>query len=184
MQKTTLPGVALAAITAILLSSVPADATVFTARSEMFEVAFPQADTVDAKDYFLTKAQRAAIQQLAIAALDSDLITVYTARRGDEILGHAILDTHLVRTLPETFLVVLDPDGTVAATHILAFHEPLEYMPSNRWLALLEDRSLTDDLRLGRDIAGVTGSTLSSRAVLGGVRRALAIYEVLLSENN
>ncbi len=184
MQKTTLTGLAVATVTAIFLSSVPAAATVFHARSQMFEVAFPQAESVDAKDYFITKEQRAAIQQLAVSGLDSDLITVYTAKRGEEVLGHAILDTHVVRTLPETFLVVLDPDGNVAATHILAFHEPLEYMPSDRWLALLEDRSLTNDLRLGRDIAGITGSTLSSRAVLGGVRRALAIYEVLLSEKN
>lgn len=174
----------LAITAATLLVSGTSDATVFHARSEMFDVAFPQAESIHAKDYFLTKEQRIAIEHLAIRGLDSDLITVYTAHRDDEVLGYAILDTHVVRTLPETFLVVLGVDGTVTATHILAFHEPLEYMPSQRWLALLEDRSLTDDLRLGRDIAGITGSTLSSHAVLGGVRRALAIYEVLLSENS
>jgi hypothetical protein len=184
MRKLKLTALALATCAAIILPGAPGDATVFHARSEMFDVAFPQAESVVAKDYFLTKKQRAAIEHLAIRGLDSDLVTVYTAHRGDEVLGYAILDTHVVRTLPETFLVVLDTKGAVAATHILAFHEPLEYMPSDRWLDLLEKRSLTDDLRLGRDIAGVTGSTLSSRAVLGGVRRALAIYEVLLSETN
>lgn len=184
MRKLSLISPAAAAIAVLLAQATPADAAVFHARSEMFEVAFPQAESVVAKDYFLTKEQRTAIEHLAIRGLDSDLITVYTAHRGDEVLGYAILDTHVVRTLPETFLVVLDTKGAVAATHILAFHEPLEYMPSERWLELLENRTLTDDLRLGRGIAGVTGSTLSSRAVLGGVRRALAIYEVLLSEKN
>ena len=184
MRKLKLTALALATAAAIILPGAPGDATVFHARSEMFDVAFPQAESVVAKDYFLTKEQRAAIEHLAIRGLDSDLVTVYTAYRGNEVLGYAILDTHRVRTLPESFLVVLDTKGTVASTHILAFHEPLEYMPSDRWLALLENRSLTDDLRLGRDIAGVTGSTLSSHAVLGGVRRALAIYEVLLSETN
>ena len=183
MRKPKLINLVIATTAATLLFSGPSDATVFHARSEMFDVAFPQAESVRAKDYFLTKEQHIAIEHLAIRSLDSDLVTVYTAHRGDKVLGYAILDTHVVRTLPETFLVVLGIDGTVEATHILAFHEPLEYMPSQRWLALLEDRSLTDDLRLGRDIAGITGSTLSSHAVLGGVRRALAIYEVLLSEN-
>jgi len=184
MRKPKLSSLIIALAAATLLTPAPGHATVFHARSEMFEVAFPQAESVVAKDYFLTKEQRSAIEHLAIRSLDSDLVTVYTAHRGDEVLGYAILDTHVVRTLPETFLVVLGTDGSVAATHILAFQEPLEYMPSQRWLALLEDRTLTDDLRLGRGIAGVTGSTLSSRAVLGGVRRALAIYEVLLSEKN
>jgi hypothetical protein len=171
---------------AMAICAIPAatDATVFHARSQMFEVAFPDAETVQAKDYFLTENQRSSIEQLAVRALDSNLVTIYEARRDDRILGFAVLDTHVVRTLPETFLVVLAPDGSVAGTHILAFHEPLEYMPSQRWLALFEKRSLTDELRLGHDIAGVTGSTLSGRAVLGGVRRALAIYQVLLAEQN
>lgn len=184
MRKLKLTVLAVATGAAILLCGARGNAKVFHARSEMIEVAFPNAESVVAKDYFLTKEQHTAIEHLAIRSLDSDLVTVYTAHRGDEVLGYAIVDTHVVRTLPETFLVVLDPHGAVAATHILAFHEPLEYMPSDRWLALLENRSLTDDLRLGRDIAGVTGSTLSSHAVLGGVRRALAIYEVLLSDTS
>lgn len=184
MRKPKFTSIALAVTAAVLLVSSASNATVFHARSEMLEVAFPQAESVHAKDYFLTKEQRSAIEHLAIRGLDSDLVTVYTAHRGDEVLGYAILDTHVVRTLPETFLVVLGLDGSIKATHILAFHEPLEYMPSERWLALLENRTLTDDLRLGRAVAGITGSTLSSHAVLGGVRRALAIYEVLLAKKN
>jgi len=169
---------------AITIAPLPCAATVFHTRSDMLDIAFPRADSVQVRDHFLSAEQRASIERLAIAALDSDLVTVYEAYADGRILGFAILDTHVVRTLPETFLVVLSPEGAVTATHILAFHEPLEYMPSTRWLALLENRTLHDDLRLGRDIAGITGSTLSSRAVLGGVRRALAIYAVLLTEHD
>ena len=92
-----------------------------------------------------------------------------------------MLDTHQVRTLAETLLVVLDPTGSIAATYVMAFHEPLEYRPNERWLALLKARGLSDDLRVGRAIVGITGATLSARAALGSVRRSLAIYEVLLA---
>ena len=40
--------------------------------------------------------------------------------------------------------------------------------------------TLSSELRVGRGIAGITGSTLTSEAVTGGMRRALAIYAVLL----
>jgi hypothetical protein len=49
-----------------------------------------------------------------------------------------------------------------------------------RWLEQFHDATLTDDLRIGRGIVAITGSTLTSEAVTGSVRRALAIYDVLL----
>jgi hypothetical protein len=85
-----------------------------------------------------------------------------------------------VRTLPETFLIVLSPDGHVTGTHLLAFYEPPEYGPPERWLQQFRDAQLSDEMRVGRSISGITGSTLTAEAVTGGVRRALAIHAVLL----
>jgi hypothetical protein len=157
-----------------------APATVFYARDEALKLAFPDADRVETRDLFLTATQRQAIEQSAKSKLESDLLTVYVGRRGEQILGYAIFDTHNVRTLPETFLVVLTPDGKVAATHLLAFYEPMEYAPPARWLEQFHDQQLSDDLRVGRGIATITGSTLTSEAVTGGIRRALAIYQTAL----
>lgn len=165
----------------LLAMASTAASKVFHARDELFALAFPDADEVVAKDFFLTPAERTAIEERAKSELDSDLLTVYVGKRAGEIIGYAFVDTHIVRTLPETFLVVLDPAGKVTATHVLAFYEPLEYLPSHRWLAELQGQSLHDALRVGGEIAAITGSTLSSRAVVGGARRALAAYEVLLT---
>jgi hypothetical protein len=158
-----------------------ADAKVFYARDEMMELAFADADNVTARDFFLTPEQRRAIEQQAQSALESDLLSVYTGWRDGRLLGYAIVDTHVVRTLPETFLVVLTPGGEIAATHVLAFYEPLDYLPSSRWLGQFEGRRLDEHFRIGDEIAAITGSTLSSRAVVGGVRRALAAYRVLIA---
>ncbi len=158
----------------------PAQSTVFHSREEALQVAFPDADRTEPRDFFLTPEQRSEIEHRAKAPLDSNLITVYVGYRGDQTIGYAMLDTHVVRTLPETFLVVLKPDGVVAATHVLAFYEPLEYLPGDRWLAQFLGKRLQEDLQVGRGIAAITGSTLSSRAVAAGVRRALAIHAVLL----
>ena len=133
------------------------------------------------RTYSCPPAQRARIEQLAASQLEGDLLTIYEGYSGQRLVGYALLDTHLVRTLPETMLVVIDASGTVAATYLMAFHEPLEYRPNDRWLRLLDDRRLSDDLRVGRAIVGITGATLSARAVVASVRRALAVYEVLLA---
>jgi hypothetical protein len=165
---------------ALALSSGAAHAKVFYAKDEALHLAFPDADRTDARDFFLTPEQRTQIEDRAKSKIDSDLLTVYVGQKGGAVQGYAILDTHTVRTLPETFLIVLSPQGKVTATHLLAFYEPLEYSPSVRWLEQFHDATLTDDLRIGRGIVAITGSTLTSEAVTGGVRRALAIYDVLL----
>jgi len=157
-------------------------ATVFYARNELMELAFPDADEVRAVDFFLRRDQRIAIEALAGSKLPSDLVTVYVGVTRDTVVGYAILDTHTIRTMPETLLVTVDPAGRVAATYVVAFYEPLEYLPSSRWLTQLPGRVLDDQLRLGRSISGITGSTLSSRAVVDAVRRALAICRVLVLE--
>ena len=160
----------------------PATAKVFYAREQMLDLAFPEADDVEPVDFFLTPEQRDRIERLASSKLERDFVTIYVGRRDGEVLGYALLDTHLVRTLPETFLIVLGPDGEVDSTYVMAFHEPLEYMPHERWLALLHDRELDEEFRIGRGIVGLTGSTLSAHAVLGSVRRAMAKHRVLVED--
>lgn len=158
----------------------PALGKVFYSRSEALELAFPEADRVESQVFVLTEEDAARIAELARSEMDSKLVKVYTGYRGGEVLGHALIDVHKVRTLPEAFMVVLNPDGSVRSLRVLAFHEPLDYLPTDRWYRQFDDKSLASPMRLGRDVHGVVGATLSARATTRGVRRALALYEVLL----
>ena len=88
-----------------------------------------------------------------------------------------------VRTLPEALLIVIAPDGSVRSLRVLAFHEPTEYQPSERWLAQMDGKQLGPDLHLKRAIHTIAGATLSSQAVTRSVRTALALYQVLLAND-
>ena len=116
-----------------------------------------------------------------VGQLESRLVRIYRGYRGKELLGYAFIDVHTVRTMPEAFLVVLSPSGEVRTLRVLAFHEPLEYMPSARWYQQFEQKNLSAPLRLGGDVHGIVGATLSARATTAGVRRALALYQVVVS---
>ena len=86
----------------------------------------------------------------------------------------------MVRTLPETFMVLLSPTGEVRMTVILAFHEPPDYLPSERWLEQFRGEKLSPELWVGREIAGIVGSTLSAQAMTQGVRKVLALFDILV----
>ena len=77
-------------------------------------------------------------------------MNVYRGYRGSELLGYAFIDVHNVRTHPEAFLVVLSPEGAVESLRVLAFHEPLEYMPTDRWYEQFQEKSLPAPAAPGR----------------------------------
>jgi hypothetical protein len=149
-------------------------------QSQALAQAFPGA-RVERRGFVLTEAQTAAIQARAKAKADSRLVTAYLAWRGEALAGAAFFDTREVRTMPGTFMIVVAPDTTVARVDVLAFFEPSEYQPPERWLDLFGGRRLDDGLWPRRDIRNLSGATLSSRAVTEAVRLALASYEVLVA---
>jgi hypothetical protein len=65
--------------------------------------------------------------------------------------------------------------------HLLAFHEPAEYLPPARWLAQFDARGLDDELSLRRGIAGIAGSTMTASAITAAVRRVLAIHALAIA---
>ena len=139
-------------------------------------------DAVETKSFFLTDEQEQRVAALATAPVDSKLVTIYIGRKNGQVLGYAFLETNLVRTLPETFLVVVSPDGAVQKLMVLAFYEPEEYMPSERWLQQFDQQTLKPDLQIRQRIHGIVGSTLTSHAVTNGVRKVLALFQVLVQE--
>jgi hypothetical protein len=177
-MRSSLPGL----LAALVLSTLPAvsGAKVYHSRSEALALAFPDAESVETKTHVLTEEQHAEIQRLSGAELDSKLVKLYWGVKHGEVQGYAFIDVHTVRTLPEAFLVVLDRSGEVRSLRVLAFYEPLEYQPADRWYGQFERKTLREPLRLGNDIHGVVGATLSARATTQGVRRALALYQVLV----
>jgi len=166
----------------VLLCANSVMATVFYSRKQAIKLAFPEADNVQTRIIFIKPEQIRQIQALARAPVDSQLLSYYVGYKGKQLLGYAFIDAHVVRTQPETFMTVLTPDGKVKMIHILAFHEPREYLPSLLWLKQFWGKNLSPDLRLKRDIQGITGATMSARAITSGVRKILAIYQVLLKE--
>jgi Na+-translocating ferredoxin:NAD+ oxidoreductase RnfG subunit len=155
-------------------------AKVYHARDEALALAFPGMERVEPRDVVLTQEQHDRIEKLAKAPLDTSLVTIYVGWRAGAPAAYALFDTHTVRTFPETLLVVISTDGKVQATHVLAFHEPEEYLATPRWLETFNGKELSDDMQVGRGLSAITGSTLSTRAVTSGIRRALAIWNVVI----
>lgn len=175
------PGFPLLLISSLLLPEI-CEAKVFLSQQEALEVAFPDCDEVRERTYILSAAQAAEIERIARSPLESRIFTLSSGWKQGKLVGHAFIEVHTVRTKAEAFIVVIDPGGTVGMVKMLAFHEPLDYLPTDRWFDQFDGKTLEDGMRVGRDVHGVVGATLSTRAISQGVRRALAIHRVLVRD--
>jgi Na+-translocating ferredoxin:NAD+ oxidoreductase RnfG subunit len=175
-------GILTLAVTAIL-GFVPANvvsAKVFASQKEALAEAFPKASRIDRRTMILRKKDAAKIAAITHEEVQARIVVLHAAYEDGELLGYAHIDVHNVRTKPEALMIVLSPTGTVRSVRMLAFHEPLDYLPTDRWYAQFVGKSSRDGLRVGRDVHGVVGATLSAQAAVDGVRRMLAYWEVLL----
>lgn len=149
----------------LLLASGGAHAQLGRGEEAAVRGMFPGADAIEARDVLLTDELVARIEKLARARVQERLVTFYTVRQHGAIAGYAVIHSHVVRTKRETIAIAFEPDGRIRKISVLAFLEPDEYRPSDRWLAQFAGKGPDDRLRVGDDIVNVTGSTLTSRGI-------------------
>jgi hypothetical protein len=160
------------------LAALSARAEVLLSQEEALAKAFPGA-AVERRTLFLDQDQVEQVRKLAGTEPPSRVVTCYRGLRDGRTVGTAYFETHRVRTLPEVLMVLVDGEGRVKTVEVLSFQEPRDYLPRERWFEQFRGRPLDEGLSLKRGIRGITGATLSGRAVTASVRRILALHQVL-----
>ena len=174
VKRSAVVGMATLLLSPVVLSSQ----TGLMTREEALASVYPGA-TVEAERVFLTSDQTRRASELARVDIESPLVARYVAREGGRVVGRAYVDTHVVRTKPESLLIALTPDGAVRRVEVTAFLEPREYLPPPGWLGQFETQPLSDDVALQRAIRPIAGATLTAQSATEAVRRVMAIDEVL-----
>lgn len=154
-------------------------ARVFMTQQQALASAFPAGVKVVRQSVFLTPQQSAAAQRESGFKFDDQLVVRYVGMAGEKVAGYAYFDTHRVRTLPETVMVVVTPDGRIDRIEILSFDEPPDYLPRPRWIEQIHGRPLDDELSLKRAIRPLSGASLTSQAIVNASRKVLALHRVI-----
>lgn len=153
-------------------------ARVFMTTDEALKLAFPKLE-VERDNAFLTEAEQERVGRLAGLDFDRGVVYPYVAKRDGKVVATAYFDTHRVRTLRETVMIVVTAGQRVERVEVLAFGEPQDYLPRDIWYGQFDNRELNAELNLKRGIRGVAGATLTARATTAAVRRVLAVHKVL-----
>lgn len=143
----------------------------------------PKTTSIEKKTLLLSKEQAKAIMDKAHMKLPSKIVRLYLAKNGTSTLCYGIILSRKVRTKKAAILYMISPEGTIQTIEILAFAEPPEFIPKREWMLQFRGKSISDPLRVGRDIPTITGATLSARNVTDGARLALAIFDIIIRKH-
>ena len=134
------------------------------------------------KNILLKSSQAKVIQSNAKVKITSKIFRIFTATKEGELLGYGILVNRKVRSKNAVVLYMISKDSILKSIEVIAFNEPMEYIPSDKWSSQFENKQTSKNLKLGSDIATITGATLSARSITDGSRLAFAFYNEMLKD--
>lgn len=176
MKRTSL---SLASLAVLAAPSAVYATTYLTAEQAQAQM-FP-GETLHPEFRQLTDEQMSAIRKASREAPLGKQLKVWRASGG----GWFIVDQVVGKHEFITFALALDPTGGVKSTEILDYREAYGSQVRNpRWLAQFKGKHAGDSLRLGHGIKNISGATLSSKHITGGVRRLLATYAIVLAHGS
>jgi Na+-translocating ferredoxin:NAD+ oxidoreductase RnfG subunit len=142
---------------------------------------FPAADRFVEATLQLTDAQRAEIKQLSGVRQREAQQPVWRAEQQGRLLGWFIVDEVVGKHEFITYATAISPELRVLGIEILVYRETYGYQVREApWRDQFKGKTLRDHFKLDDDIANITGATLSSRNVMNGVKRLLALSQVAL----
>jgi hypothetical protein len=113
-----------------------------------------------------------------------DNYVTFTARRGDTILGYAVIVEEIGKHRPMTFVVGVGTDHKIKDVALIAYREAYGgEVRDRRFLQQYKGKELKDPLLPFRDIQNISGATLSTEAIGRGAKKALALVELVYAES-
>jgi len=114
-----------------------------------------------------------------------DHVYVWKISESNSLVGVAILDNVLGKSLPITYLTCFNMDGQLINAHIVKYREDYGYEVGNkRWLNQFIGLGINSDFIIGKNIDGISGATISVNSVTRGINRSSIIVEYLLTKKD
>ncbi len=167
---------------ALLLFYTSLNAKALILPREIMKYNYPNSEKIVKKNILLNSKEAKNIQKLAKVKLKRKIFKVFKAIKNNNIQGYGILIKRKVRSKNVVVLYIINTNHTLKSMEIVAFNEPIEYKPSQKWSDTFKDKRTNKNLRAGKEITTITGATLSARAITDGSRLAFAFYNEILKD--
>ena len=159
---------------------------VFLKEEEAARAVFPETTSVERKVIPSSEDLRSKIAQRmgkTKTSLWEDSYVTFTAKKGESILGYAVIVEEIGKHRPITFVVGIGTDRKIKDAALMVYREAYGGEGRDRrFLRQYKGKQLKDPLLPYRDIQNISGATLSVEAIGRGSKKALALVDLVYLE--
>ena len=153
-------------------------AEVFMTEDEAVKIMFPKSERIRKTVIRLSQEKKDAIEQRIGWKFPEESFDVHIGETGDKIDGYAMVHNTIGKHKHMTYMVGVDTKGACTDVELLVFREARgSDVGRKRFNAQYEGKTVSDPIRINKDIINISGATMSVRSISAGVKRVLVLVD-------
>ena len=114
-----------------------------------------------------------------------DELYYWNISNNDTTIAYALMDNVLGKSMPITFLVILNNEGNILASEVIKYREAYGSEVGNKnWLAQFTHFNDTTDFKVEKNIDGISGATISVNSLSKGIQKMAVLFPFIKDKLN
>ena len=153
-------------------------AEVFMTEEDAVKIMFPKSERIRKAVIRLSQEKKDLIEQRIGWKFPEKSFELYIGETGDKIDGYAMVHNTIGKHKHMTYMVGVDAKGACSDVELLVFREAKgSDVGRKRFNAQYEGKTVSDPIRINKDIINISGATMSVRSMSAGVKRVLVLVD-------
>jgi len=153
-------------------------ADVYLTEDAALKLMFPKSERIRKDVIRLTPEKKAQIEERIGWKFPETIFEVCIGETGAQIDGYALIQNTVGKHKPMTYMVGVDNTGHVLNVELLVFREARgSEVRTKRFNVQYEGKTVSDPVRLNKDIINISGATMSVRSMTAGIKRVLVLVD-------
>jgi Na+-translocating ferredoxin:NAD+ oxidoreductase RnfG subunit len=153
-------------------------AEAFMSEEEGVKIMLPKSERIRKDVIKLSPEKKAHIEERIGWKFPEQSFEVYIGETGTQVDGYALVQNTIGKHKPMTYMVGIDNKGQVSDVELLVFRESRgSEIRQKRFNAQYEGKTVSDPVRINKDIINISGATMSVRSMSAGIKRVLVLVD-------
>ncbi len=153
-------------------------AEVYLTEEEALKLMFPKSERIKKDLLRVSTDKKMVIEERIGWKFPENDFEVYIGETGAKIDGYALVQNTIGKHKPMTYMVGVDNTGHVLNVELLVFREARgSEVRTKRFNVQYEGKTVSDPVRLNKDIINISGATMSVRSMTAGIKRVLVLVD-------
>ena len=109
----------------------------------------------------------------------------WTISNDDTKIAYALMDNVIGKSMPITFLVILNNEGAILASKVIKYREAYGGEVGNKnWLSQFNKLTNSSEYIVGENIDGISGATISVNSLSKGIQKIAVLFPLIKDKLN